>query len=121
MESDLLLHRWDFCPRLATDHEAQCAVLKLHITCPGVSLPCAVVAGRFKHDCPARWALAQRRCLAGLALLMRWGCSTAIDVERPFDMVLGQAVTEYGAGMVEDDCAVLALGRPQHAANHLPE
>src|SRR5262249_54465671 len=87
----------------------------------GVLAPIRSCSRGLGHDGLARWALAQRRCLAGLALLMRRGCGAAIDVERPFDMVLGQTVTEYGTGMVEDDCAVLALGRPQHAANHLPE
>ena len=102
MEHYLFLDRWDFCPRLAADHEAECAVLELNIAGAGLWLPPAMITRRLDHDCFARWTLAQRRCLAGLALLMRRGCSAANGVARPFDMVLGQTVTEDGAGMVED-------------------
>src|SRR5215472_7256766 len=107
MESDLLLYRWDFCPRLAADHEAERAVLKFHITGARLGLPAAVVTRRLDHDGLAGWARAQRRCLAGLALLMRRGCSTSVDIERPLDMIFGQTVAEHGAGMVEDHAVVL--------------
>src|SRR6516162_1386348 len=121
MESDLFLHCWDFCPRLAADHEAELAILKLHIAGAGLGFPAAVITWRFDHDGFARRALAQRRCLAGLALLMSWGCGAAIGVERPVDMVLGQTVPKHGAGMVEHDCIGLAVGGTQYAPDHLPE
>src|SRR5262249_48093675 len=89
MKNDLLLYRWDFCPRLAADHEAERAVLEFHITGARLGLPPAVITGRLDHDGLGGWALAQRRCLAGLALLVRRGCGTAIGVEGPFDMIFG--------------------------------
>src|SRR5215831_4436869 len=119
MESDLLLYRWDFCPRLAADHKAERAVLEFHITGARLGLPAAMITGWLDHDGLARRALAQRRCVAGLALLMRRGCGAAIGVERPFDMVLGQTVSKYGAGMVENHGVGLAVGGAQHAADHL--
>src|SRR4051794_22431287 len=45
----------------------------------------------------------------------------AVNVERPGDFVVGQAVDEYRPGMVEDDRIDLARRRPQRAPDHLPE
>src|SRR5262249_17003416 len=48
------------------------------------------------------------------------GCGgMLVGIEGPFDMVLGQAVLEYGAAVVEHDCITLSLDRPQHATDHL--
>ena len=50
---------------------------------------------------------------------MRWALGAPIGIERPLDAILGEAVTEHGAGMIEDDRVGLAIGRAQHAADHL--
>src|SRR5207247_31341 len=105
----------------AADHKAKIAILKLDIAGAGLGRPAAMVTGWLDHDGFARRALAQRRFLAGLAPLVRRGSSAPIDIECPLDTILGEAVTEHRAGMVEDNCGLLAVGRPQHAPNHLPE
>src|SRR5262249_13972012 len=57
--------------------------------------------------------------LAFEARLVGRGNRAVIDIERPLNMILGQSMTEDRAGVIEDDCVALALGRSQHAPDHL--
>ena len=45
----------------------------------------------------------------------------AVWIERPRDPILGQPMREHRTAVIEDDRVRLALGRPQHTTNHLPE
>ena len=51
---------------------------------------------------------------------MRRRGRAAIGIERPFDVILDEAVAKHRAGMIEHDGVGLALGGAQHAADHLP-
>src|SRR5262249_20840408 len=51
--------------------------------------------------------------------LMRWGLSTPIGIQRPFDMVFRRTMAEDGAAVIEDDAIGLAVGRTQTASDHL--
>lgn len=59
--------------------------------------------------------------VAALPLRMLGSSSSQIRIERPHHAVLWQAVPEDGAGVVEDHDVALAEGRPQSAADHLPD
>src|SRR6266446_7562353 len=76
---------------------------------------------RRRHQDLALWALAQLRCFAAPALFLRRILCAPIDIERPFDVILGQPMAIDGAAMIEDDDVVLARRRAQPAADHLPE
>ena len=62
---------------------------------------------------PARW----RQC----SRLLRRRARLAIRFERPLDRVFDEAVHEDGAGVIEDEAVILALGGTKSAADHLPE
>jgi hypothetical protein len=61
-------------------------------------------------------ALDQLALVAALPLGMLGRRRSQIGIERPLHAVLGQAVTEDGAAVVEDDDIALAVGRPQATA-----
>ena len=54
------------------------------------------------------------------ALAWAGAFGASIGIERPFDVILDKAVAKHGAGMIEHDGVGLAVGGPQHAADHLP-
>src|SRR5262249_1055774 len=76
---------------------------------------------RCRHQDLALWALAQPRCFAALTLVLRRVLGSLIDVERPLDMILGQAMAIDRAAVVEDDDVVLARRGTKATADHLPE
>src|SRR5262249_3028224 len=121
MPDNLLVFSVSVLSCVAAHHKAKSAFLKIDVASPRLGNPFARATRRLDHDGLAGGALAQRRCLAGLALLVRRGCGAAIDIERPLDMVLGQTVAKHGAGMVEDHGVGLAISRAQDATDHLPE
>ena len=49
-----------------------------------------------------------------------WTFGASIRIERPLDRILDEAVAEHGAAVIEHDGVGLAVGRSQHAADHLP-
>src|SRR5262249_27967274 len=64
-------------------------------------------------------ALEQTRNVMIKACLMRWSFSTQIGIQRPFDMILRQAMAEDGTTMIEDYTIGFAVSRTQPAADHL--
>src|SRR6266511_781778 len=121
MPNNLLLGRILLCSRLAADHQAKLAILEIDVAGLRLRHPSAMVTRRPDHDGLARWALAQLRLRAGLALVMRRVFGTAIGGERPDDVIFRQAVTEHSAAVIENDGIGFAFGRAQHAADHLPK
>ena len=51
--------------------------------------------------------------------LVRRAGGSVLRIERPLDRILDEAVPEHGAAVIEHDRVGLAVGRPQHAADHL--
>src|SRR5262249_18246274 len=64
-------------------------------------------------------AFEQRRRTTLKPCVMRWGLSTLVGIERPFDMVFRQTMMEDGAAVIEDDAIGLAVCRTQTASDHL--
>src|SRR5262249_29078881 len=64
-------------------------------------------------------ALDELALVTALPLRMLGRSRSQIGAERPRDAVLGQAVLEDSAAVIEDDDVGLAHGRPQPAADHL--
>ena len=56
----------------------------------------------------------------GAPLLMGRTLGAAIGIECPVNSILDETMPVYRAGMIENDRIGLAIGRPQHATNHLP-
>src|SRR5262245_51796358 len=71
---------------------------------------------------PQRAALRAFEQLASLVRQPRRVCRTArqaLGVERPLDVILGQAMHVHCAGMVEEDAVRFAVGWTQAASDHL--
>src|SRR5262249_19146040 len=92
---------------------------------------CDVLGGPFRHEAASRtWlttngqraalgAFDQLALASALPLLMLGRRGAQIWIKGPVHTVLWQAVTEYSAGMIEDDDIGLAFGWPQTASDHL--
>src|SRR5262249_37799819 len=106
---------------LAADYESQLAILEVDGSRAWLWLPSTMIAWRLNHDRLARRAFVQLRRFAAVTLGLHGIDRSPIDVERPFEAVFGQAVAIHGARMIEDDCIGFAVGRPEHATNHLAE
>src|SRR5262249_52793330 len=102
MEKDLFRFRWCLRPGLAVDNESQLAVSKIDIAGTRLWLPAAVAAGRRKHQRLALWTRMQLGFFATLALLVPRVLCTSIDIERPFDAILGKSVPIDGPRVIED-------------------
>src|SRR5262249_28414521 len=106
---------------LAADDEPEFALLEVDGSCAWLRLPSAGTARRRDHHRLAGRTLMQLRCLATVALNLRRVDRTPVNVERPLDMILGQAMPVDGAAVVENDGVRLAFRGAQNSPNHLSE
>ena len=72
-------------------------------------------------DGAALRAFEQARTVVFAPLRMRRTLGVTIWIERPFDRVFHKPVPKHRARVIEHDGVVLARGRAQDAADHLPE
>ena len=93
-------------PSIGTDFP-RIAASKIDIAGTRLWLPAAVAAGRGKHQHVALWARMQLGLFATIALLVPRVLCTSINIERPFDAILGKSVPIDGTRVIEDDDILL--------------